>query len=191
MPGHVGRRQRRLLGVDDLGEGGQRHADADAVLGQDLLRRHLERLRAQIDLGDLHRAADLPEGVPAGRQALLAARRRPSAGPPRAPRPPPNTMTEPRCAPGRACRGGAWQRAARSRCRSARRRPGSASSRRRAWCWAARDAWARRRRRRWRPRVGPACTISKFCSATGRASSAEAAPAPARSRRARPSRPRR
>ncbi len=71
MPGHVGRRQRRLLRVGDLGEGGQRHADADAVLGQDLLRRHLERLRPQIDLGDLHRAPDLPEGVPARRQPLL------------------------------------------------------------------------------------------------------------------------
>ena len=69
--GHVGRRQRRLLRVGDLGEGGQRHADADAVLGQDLLRRHLERLRSQIDLGDLHRAADLPEGVPARRQPLF------------------------------------------------------------------------------------------------------------------------
>ena len=68
--GDVTRRQHGLLRIDHSRERRQRHADADAILGQDLLRRHLERRRARVDLLDLDRAADRPEGVPAGRQAL-------------------------------------------------------------------------------------------------------------------------
>ena len=67
---HVARRQHRLLRIDHPRERRQRHADADAILGQDLLRRHLERRRTRVDLLDLDRAAHRPERMPARRQAL-------------------------------------------------------------------------------------------------------------------------